>query len=713
MEIADKVMKSGVAKALGALMFVAVVASLLLVGADALSVRVEYDEAYNLQVAESLRQGHGYSTFGALGSGQPWKFDPHITTGPVVLLPAAAVWSLTDGSVTAVRTLMLVFLWAYAAGWWLLLRQCRAGWFITGVVLAPALAAATVAAGRVLGEVPGAALLVWAGVALARRKPALAALAIGLAVQTKLVYGLAGALMLAVWLLVAIASDDRPRPRLFVAVVFLAAAPSLLFELYRLVSLGALETYLASIGEFREFLAAQRISTTTTWVDAATLGAKMSGLFGIYPTHAWVALSAGAVALICRPALLDGSSGPVTDAASRLAPPTSSAFTALLAAGIAMALGWITQSQQTGVRQALPFFLLGVPTLVALCSLRSVQFLRESSALGQRFLVPRIAVAGAAILLTFSMLAALGNSLRQTVHDEPLRASALEQKQVVAMVRSLRPESLYAKGFWHNPEYLLLSGVKGAPRRTFRQLLIVQDYQVALSNTSWADHESMCGDVVRKTQFTLICWLPDAPTKVTEFRIRTWGPKWSMVGTVPLPQADGGAGFWLRIAPVIPEDVGPIRIHVGPHASEATLSLPNADLLSVVVPGSLFMQPGLHELVVEQISTGRRTAVGILRVFKISDWGPKSSPVGTVPSPQAGGEAGFWFRIAPGLPEDIGPIRIHVGPHASEASVQLPNADLVSATVPAALFMQPGSHEVVFEQISTGERTVVGTLRVE
>lgn len=706
-------MKSGITTLLGALTLVAVLASLLLAGAHGLSVRLEYDEAYNLQIAESLRQGNGYATFGALDAGRPWKFDPHITTGPVVLLPAAAVWSLTDGSVTAVRSLMLVFLWTYAAGWWFLMRQYRAGLVVTGIVLAPALAAAMFAAGRVLGEVPGAALLAWAGVALARRKPALAALAIGLAIQTKMVYGIAGLLMLAVWLLVAMASDDRPRFRQLIAMAFLAAAPSLLFELYRLVALGSVESYLASIAEFREFLAAQRFSTPATWLDPATLGAKMSGLFGIYPVHAWVALTSGAVALICRAAFVDGSSRPGIGATLRATQPAPTALVALLAAGVAMALGWITQSMQTGVRQALPFFLLSVPSLVALCSLRSVHFLRESNGAPRRPLEPRIAVAGAVFLLSLSMLAALGSALRQIVQDEAAKASALEQAQVLSAIRSARPESLYAKGFWHNPEYLLLSGVQGVPRRTYRQLLIVQDYQVALSNTSWADHESMCGEVVRKTQFTLLCWLPDAPTKVTEFKVRDWGPKSSMVGTVPLPQPDGGAGFWFRIAPVIREDVGPIRVHVGPHTSEGTLSLPNADLLSVVVPGSLFMQPGLHELVIEQISTGRRTAVGTLRVFGISDWGPKSSPVGIVPSPQAGGGAGFWFRIAPGLPEDVGPIRIHVGPHAAEASVPVPNADLVSAIVPASLFMQPGSHEVVFEQVVTRERTVVGTLRIE
>ena len=87
---------------IGALVLLAALWFLLASSADSLPLRLEYDEAYNLQIAESLRRGDGYSTFGALKSGEPWKFDPHITTGPVVMLPVAAVWLLTDGNLAAV-----------------------------------------------------------------------------------------------------------------------------------------------------------------------------------------------------------------------------------------------------------------------------------------------------------------------------------------------------------------------------------------------------------------------------------------------------------------------------------------------------------------------------------------------------------------------------------------------------------------------------------
>jgi hypothetical protein len=605
------VTKSWSKTAIGLLLLVAMLVSPLLLGVDLLAGRLEYDEAFNLQIAESLRHRNGYTTFGALGSGEPWKFDPHITTGPVVLLPVAIVWFLTDGDLNAARTLPLVFLFAYAAGWWFLLRQSRDGWFAAGFAVAAALAAAISTAGRILGELPGAALLVWAAVAIARRRPAAAAFAIGLAVQTKFVYGLAGALMLAVWLFVATASGERLRLRLLFSMAALAAAPTLMFELYRLVSLGSVEAYLQSIGEFMQFLDRQK---APQWLETTMLGAKFSALLGTLPVHAWLALSGGAIALLCRSAFLEGRSSPVADDAIPVPQSLATALTGLVVAGVAMLAGWITQSLQTGVRQALPFFLLAVPALVALCLMLSVHYLRNSRVARRSWRLPQATVAAAASLLSISLALAFIQSLLEVAGNERAQASAREQQEVAATIRSLRPASIYAKGFWHSPEYQLLTGVRGVTRRTYdRQILIVQDYQVALSNTTWADHESKCGTVLRRTEFTLLCWMPAAPTQEL-FRVLDWGPKSSPAGTVPLAQPGGGSAFWFKIAPVVPEDVGPIRLHVGRHVSEAVLAQPHADLLSGVAPASLFMEPGSHDVVLEQVTTERRMLVGTLRV---------------------------------------------------------------------------------------------------
>ena len=71
------------------LLIAACVLLLLEVSYKSVSVPIDYDEAYNLQVVDLLAKGQGYASYGALKGSGPWLFDPHITTGPVILGPLA------------------------------------------------------------------------------------------------------------------------------------------------------------------------------------------------------------------------------------------------------------------------------------------------------------------------------------------------------------------------------------------------------------------------------------------------------------------------------------------------------------------------------------------------------------------------------------------------------------------------------------------------
>lgn len=59
---------------------------------------IDYDEAYNLQIVDSLVKGKGYASFGSFRGNGPWLFDPYITTGPIVLLPLSIIWKISNGS---------------------------------------------------------------------------------------------------------------------------------------------------------------------------------------------------------------------------------------------------------------------------------------------------------------------------------------------------------------------------------------------------------------------------------------------------------------------------------------------------------------------------------------------------------------------------------------------------------------------------------------
>ncbi|MFS0911780.1 hypothetical protein AB3M89_08290 [Microbacterium sp. 179-I 3D2 NHS] len=204
------------------------------------------DEAFNLTVPRNLLAGLGYSSDGALSGSTITPFDPRISTGPVVLLPVALLLATGIDTVLAARLIPLAYWALLLAGLALIGRRIggrRAALLAVTVPLA-----FTAGAGvspiqgpaDLLGEIPAAALLVWALVVLPRRAW-LAGLLVGLAIQAKLIALLAlPAFAVALWVLSDGTGWHRLRDLLRRAWLPLlgVAAPTLLVELAALVSLG-------------------------------------------------------------------------------------------------------------------------------------------------------------------------------------------------------------------------------------------------------------------------------------------------------------------------------------------------------------------------------------------------------------------------------------------------------------------------------------------
>ncbi|GAT72184.1 4-amino-4-deoxy-L-arabinose transferas e-like protein [Microbacterium sp. HM58-2] len=205
------------------------------------------DEAFNLTVPRNLLAGLGYSSDGALSGSVITPFDPRISTGPVVLLPVAALLATGIDPVMAARLVPLAYWVLLLAGLAVLGRRIAGRW---GALLAAAVPLAfTTSAGfspiqgpaDLLGEIPAAALIVWALLVLPRRAW-LAGLLVGLAVQAKLIALLAlPAFAVALWVL----ADGRGWARLRDTLrrswlpLLLAGVPTLLLEIAALLSLGA------------------------------------------------------------------------------------------------------------------------------------------------------------------------------------------------------------------------------------------------------------------------------------------------------------------------------------------------------------------------------------------------------------------------------------------------------------------------------------------
>lgn len=221
-------------------------------------MRLWEDEAFNLTVPINLLDGLGYTSDGTLSGSRLTPFDPRISTGPVVLLPVAAVLALGVDPVVAGRAVVLVFYAALLAGLWLLGRRIGGRW--AGLV------AITVPLGLntwdsaspiqtpidVLGEVPTAALIVWALYTF-RRRPWLAGLLVGLALETKTIALLA---VPAIALGVFLTEKGQAfwlRVRGVVVCGLFALLPVAAVELWKLLTLGP-AGYVHVTREFRYFL---------------------------------------------------------------------------------------------------------------------------------------------------------------------------------------------------------------------------------------------------------------------------------------------------------------------------------------------------------------------------------------------------------------------------------------------------------------------------
>lgn len=204
------------------------------------------DEAFNLTVPRNLLAGLGYSSDGALSGSTITPFDPRISTGPVVLLPVAALLATGMDPLLAARLVPLAFWAALLVGLAVIGRRIGGRWAALLAVAVPL--AFTAGAGvspiqgpaDLLGEIPAAALIVWALVVLPRRAW-LAGLLVGLAIQAKLIAILAlPAFAVALWVLADGTGWVRIRETLRRSwlPLLLVAVPTLLVELAALLSLG-------------------------------------------------------------------------------------------------------------------------------------------------------------------------------------------------------------------------------------------------------------------------------------------------------------------------------------------------------------------------------------------------------------------------------------------------------------------------------------------
>lgn len=361
-----------------------VVANLLVVIPGITTVRLWEDEAFNLSVPVNLVAGLGYTSDGTLSGSELTLFDVRISTGPVMLLPVAGLIALGIDPVIAGRVVATVGYAGLLAALALVGHRLGGRWAALVAVTIP-LAFETGAwpspiqtPADLLGEVTAAAFLA-AALLFVHRRPWLAGLLLGLAIQVKFI-ALIAAPAFALAVLLDAPGPWRARlrrgiPRVLVA-AGAAALPTLVFELAKLATLGP-AGYVQHVREFSWFLrsggqqgyAVSPIDKLGVLAGSWNLPALGVALLAVIAVTGGTALVITAIRRMPR-ADADAEQVPGTAPAALPAGTTRAEFTAIVlaaAAALATYLAWWLASSHTPawVRHPAPAVLAFLPVLAA------------------------------------------------------------------------------------------------------------------------------------------------------------------------------------------------------------------------------------------------------------------------------------------------------------------------------------------------------------
>lgn len=209
---------------------------------------VGYDDAYNLQISSNLAQSGSYATNGAEFDGTKKLFDPYISTGAIVLVPTALMIKIFGNTLIAAQIVPIIFSVALIILLMLLVRRVAQEYEIENaglaklvggiltVVITLSLANTENLLIFPLGEVPAVVCILAAALLLSNQRFALAAICYGFAINAKLISLLALPAFI-VLVFVYAAGGLRSKCATLMKFCVVVAVPSLLFEVYRFVSL--------------------------------------------------------------------------------------------------------------------------------------------------------------------------------------------------------------------------------------------------------------------------------------------------------------------------------------------------------------------------------------------------------------------------------------------------------------------------------------------
>jgi 4-amino-4-deoxy-L-arabinose transferase-like glycosyltransferase len=235
---------------------------------------LNYDEAFNLQVALNVARGNGYQTW----YNAPTPFDVRITTGPTILIPAAYVLKVLPVTRIAGRLVMSVFFVVFLITLYRVGKRLAPGhhrqFFCASIIFLVALPSFGFLSAAVLGELPSLTSCLLAFLTVSRAERAgtwlLAGCYLGLAALTKLT----AAMCLPVLLIASALACWREGALKMLSSVVLCAAGCML-------PIVAWHTYKASVLGWSRYVSL--FSESLHFVQTHGSGADQATLAGLLP----------------------------------------------------------------------------------------------------------------------------------------------------------------------------------------------------------------------------------------------------------------------------------------------------------------------------------------------------------------------------------------------------------------------------------------------
>lgn len=467
-------------------------ALLILYSFSIFNTKVEFDDAYNLQVSQNIVQKGIYATNGSQFDGTYKLFDPNISTGPTVLLIMALSFEVFGVGVWQYRAIcVLIFMLMVFLAYLYIRRMSHADprakythiyqillTTVVGVLFAGLAPYSTYSS--TIGEPLAFCFLLAAGLLLDYKKILAAALMIGLAILTKTI-----CLLAVPFFVIAILIQYKTwKMKLFFGITSLTivAIPTVAFELYRFVSLGDLAAYKASVKEFLVFFsqAGSGVSDTTPTVLSITSERLSYMLYGS-PLTASLPFAA-ALLLLCSYSLHRLVSTQKQHINRFLQHPIVKEPVYLYLTGtVLLWFGWWFIISENGwPRHALPALLIIITMIASIIN---------NSIANSHFSPPRLVMILLIVIVSLSY--ALIAKMQPYAND-----LASQRAEISQVSKVFGNHQYYHLGWWQNPEVQFILNRASRPYipgpHTSDQYILMSTMHEKLAKESYDNDRALC-----------------------------------------------------------------------------------------------------------------------------------------------------------------------------------------------------------------------------